>query len=194
MLQLRKTYYQNFSNFVLFYFILLYSHFILQGILKIMTPTRWILTTLRKARENVCEQSSHEFLNAVKFSQLLSWQHAMPHKILQFGAIFQPRYLRNTTYKWIDFLVFIQFLVCLFYSASPVRFFKFVFARDPYLITIFLFRWRFCVLLLTVSWILSVRFILVNKWILSVRFIREKYNFIFIPSVLTVFCLILVCV
>ena len=75
-----------------------------------MTPTRWILTTFGKARENVCEKSSHEFLSAVKFSQLLSWQHAMPHKILQFGAIFQPRYLRNTTYKWIDFLDFIQII------------------------------------------------------------------------------------
>ena len=110
MLQLRKTYYQNFSNFVLFYFILLYSHFILQGILKIMTPTRWILTTFGTARENVCEESSHEFLSAVKFSQLLSWQHAMPHKILQFWAIFEPRYLRNTSYKWLDFLDFTQII------------------------------------------------------------------------------------
>ena len=30
------------------------------------------LTTLRKARENICEQSSHGFLNVVKFNQLLS--------------------------------------------------------------------------------------------------------------------------
>ena len=69
-----------------------------------MTPTRWILTTLRKARENVCEQSSYELLNAVKFNKRLSWQHAMLHKILQFWAIFEPIYLRNTSYKWIDFL------------------------------------------------------------------------------------------
>ena len=108
MLQPRKTYYQNFWNFVLFYFILFYSHFILQGLLKIMTPAHWILTALRKARENVCEQSPYEFLNAVKFSQLLSWQHAMPHKILQLWAIFEPRYLRNTSYKLIDCLDFTQ--------------------------------------------------------------------------------------
>ena len=68
------------------------------------------LTTLRKARENICEQSSHGFLNVVKFNQLLSWQHAVPHKILQFWAIFEPRYLRNTSYKWIDFLDFTQII------------------------------------------------------------------------------------
>ena len=93
---------------ILFHFALF--SFYSTGSLKNNEPTRWILTTLRKARENVCEQSSHEFLNAVKFSQLLSWQHAMPHKILQFWAIFEPRYLRNTTYKWIDFLDFIQII------------------------------------------------------------------------------------
>ena len=109
MLQPRKTYYQNFWNFVLFYFILLYSHFILQGLLKIMTPTHWILTALRRARDNVCEQSSYEFLNAVKFSQLLSWQHAMPHKIVQLWAIFEPRYLPHS-YKWTDFLNFTQII------------------------------------------------------------------------------------
>ena len=69
-----------------------------------MTTTRWILTTLRKARENVCKQSSYELLNAVKFNQLLSWQHAMLQKILQSWAIFEAWYSRNTSYKWIDFL------------------------------------------------------------------------------------------
>ena len=110
MLQLRKIYYQNFWNFVLFYFILRYSHFFLQDLLKIMTPTRWILTTLRKTHENICEQSSHKFLNAIKFSQHLSWQHAMLHKILQFWAIFEPRYLLNTSYKLTDFLDFTQII------------------------------------------------------------------------------------
>ena len=67
---------------ILFHFALF--SFYSTGSPKSNTPTRWILTTLRKARENVCEQSSHEFFNAVKFSQLLSPQHAMPPKILQF--------------------------------------------------------------------------------------------------------------
>ena len=49
-------------------------------------------------------------LNAVKFSQLLSWKHATPYRILQFLAISEPWYLRNTSYKWIDFLDFTQII------------------------------------------------------------------------------------
>ena len=49
-------------------------------------------------------------LNAIKFSQLLPWQHAMLHKILQFWAIFKPRYLLNTSYKLTDFLDFTQII------------------------------------------------------------------------------------
>ena len=111
MLQLRKIYYQNFWNFVLFYFILRYSHFFSTGSLKNNdTNTLNFNDTLRKTHENICEQSSHKFLNAIKFSQLLSWQHAMLHKILQFWAIFEPRYLLNTSYKLTDFLDFTQII------------------------------------------------------------------------------------
>ena len=80
------------SKLLKFYFILFYSHFILQGLLKIMTPTRWIWTTLKKACENICEYNSHEFLKAVKLNQLLSWKHGTPYKLPQFWAIFELRY------------------------------------------------------------------------------------------------------
>lgn len=61
-------------------------HVILKGVLKITKPTRWILMTLRKARQNIWEKKSDFF----------SRKHATLYKILQFWAIFELRYFGMT--------------------------------------------------------------------------------------------------
>ena len=42
------------------------AHFVVQGVLKVMTTTRWILMTLIKAGENIFEYNSDGLLDIVK--------------------------------------------------------------------------------------------------------------------------------